>query len=132
MNPFAKQSETPAVLILGAGKRAGKLYQEVMKLNSQVLSPISGFVPLEEKDAAIPENLILQSETTLMQLVKELQVTEIVIVQDHPSQDCPMQQLLNCKMAGVQLNDLDSFLERIHSEHEFYEDSLEPLLVNYN
>jgi len=132
MNPFAKNTTSPNVLILGAGKRAGKLYQEVMETKSQVLPALSGFVPLEDQDAAIPENLILQNERTLTELVKELQVTEIVIIQDHPAQQCPMQQLLNCKMAGVALSDLDTFLERLYAELYELEENFEPLLVNYN
>ena len=132
MNPFAKNTATPNVLILGAGMRAGKLYQEVMEIKSQALPALSGFVALEDKDAAIPENLILPLESTLTQLVKDMQVTEIVVIQDHPAQQCPMQQLLNCKMAGVALSDLDTFLERLYAEFYEFEENFEPLLVNYN
>lgn len=41
-----------------------------------------------------------------------------------------MQQLLDCKLAGIELSDLDSFLERVRSGNNFQEKGFEPLLVN--
>jgi hypothetical protein len=36
-----------------------------------------------------------------MQLTKRMKVSEIVVVQDHPAQKSPVQQMLNCKLAGI-------------------------------
>lgn len=127
---FAKKSSSHAVLILGAGKQAVKLYNEMQ--NSRAQCHISGFVLLEEQDSAIPEELILQSDDSLMRLARKMEISEIVIAQDHPAQKCPMQQLLDCKLAGIELSDQDSFLERVREENNFQEEDFEPLLVNYN
>lgn len=132
MNLFAKKSSTPVVLILGAGERAGKLYKEIEAHSSLVPCTIRGFVPLEDLNGAIPEHLILNSEVTLAKLAERLEVDEIVIVQDYPDQKCPVQHLLDCKMAGVQLSDLDSFLVRVRVANASPEESYEPLLVNFN
>jgi len=115
MNLFAKNSASPTILILGAGERAGNLYKEIVEPKPRAQSPILGFVPLEAQASVIPENLILHCKETLMQLTKKMKVSEIVVVQDHPAQKPPVQQLLNCKLAGIQLSDADSFLERIRS-----------------
>ena len=132
MNLFAEKTSSHAVLILGAGKRAGKLYQEIVKSKIQGQCSIGGFVPLEEQDSAIPQELILQGDDALVRLAREMEISEIVIVQDHPAQKCPMQQLLDCKLAGIELSDLDSFLERVRGENNLQEEYFEPMMVNYN
>jgi len=101
MKLFRKKSPSPTILILGAGKRAGNLYREKVEPKPRAQSPILGFVPLEEPDNAIPENLILPRKETLMQLTKRMKVSEIVVVQDHPAQKSPVQQMLNCKLVGI-------------------------------
>lgn len=132
MNLFAKKSYTPVVLILGAGERAGKLYKEIETQKFRFQCTIRGFVPLEELNSVFPEDLILDSDETLAKLAGRLKVDEIVIVQDYPDQKCPVQHLLDCKMAGIQLSDLDSFLTRVRVDSASPEESYEPLLVNFN
>ena len=132
MKLFAKKSFTPVVLILGAGERAGKLYKEIAARKSRVQCSIRGFVLLEDRSSAIPEDLILTPKDTLEKLAVALEVSEIVIIQDRADQKCPIQELLDCKMAGIQLTDLDSFLQRVRVDSEIPEADFEPLLVNFN
>jgi len=118
MKLFAKYFTPPTVLILGAGERAGNLYREIVEPEPRIQCPIIGFVPLEEQDSVIPENLILQCKESLAQLAEKMKVSEIVVVQDHPEQKSPVQQLLNCKLAGIQLSDMDSFLTRVRKKSD--------------
>lgn len=121
MNLFRRRSPSPIILILGAGVRAGNLYREIIEPKPRAQSPILGFVPLEAQDSVIPENLILHCKETLMELTKKMKVSEIVVVQDHPTQKSPVQQLLNCKLAGIQLSDADSFLKRVRNSSNLHE-----------
>lgn len=132
MTLFAKQSLMPNVLILGAGMRAAKLYQELVEPEYRIPCSIKGFVPLEEQDSALPEHLVLSSADTLAALARKLQITEIVIVQDDPAQSCPMQELLSCKLAGIELSSLDSFLAKVHENSDLPEAEYDALLVNYH
>ena len=121
MNLFRRRSSSPTILILGAGERAGHLYKEIVEPKPRAQSHILGFVPLEEQDSVIPENLILHCKETLMPLAKRMKVSKIVVVQDHPAQKSPVQQLLNCKLAGIQLSDVDSFLKRVRGRSNLQE-----------
>ncbi len=56
-----------------------------------------------------------------MPLAKRMKVSKIVVVQDHPAQKSPVQQLLNCKLAGIQLSDVDSFLKRVRGRSNLQE-----------
>ncbi len=113
MNLFARKISPRAVLILGAGVLAAKIYRDAVTSKSRLQYAIKGFVPLQEKDSVIPSNLLLQGKETLAQLAKKMKVSEIVIARDNPTQQCSIQQLLDCKMAGVKLSDLQSFRQRV-------------------
>lgn len=113
MNPLDNSFSSSNVLILGMGRPAARLYREIADLESVAGFSLKGFVLLEEQDSAIPEDLKLQSEETLLDLARRKGVKEIVVVQDRSRQICPIQQLLNCKLAGIKLNSPDNFLERV-------------------
>ena len=132
MNLFTKSSSSQTVLILGAGERAGHLYKEIVEPKPRAQCPIIGFVPLEEQDSAIPENLILQCQETLVQLTRKMKVSEIVVVQDHPAQNSPVQQLLNCKLAGIRLSDVDSFLKRVRDKSNLHGRKFNSLLAIFD
>ena len=113
MSPLDNNFSSSNVLILGMGLPAARLYREIAGLESAAGFSLKGIVSLEEQDSAIPEDLRLQSEETLLDLATRKEIAEIVVVQDKPRQICPIQQLLNCKLAGIKLNSPDSFLERV-------------------
>lgn len=131
MNLFARKASSPSVLVLGAGVAAARIYKEVVEQNSLSRSPIIGFVPLEERDSLIPESLILQSSETLAQLAERTRASEIVVVQDHPAQACSTQQLLDCKMAGIRLSDLEGFLQRMCGDDDSGWDGLDALWMYF-
>lgn len=131
MNLFARKSSSPSVLVLGAGVAAVRIYKEVVEQNPQSPSPIIGFVPLDKKDSLIPDSLILQSSKTLVQLAGSMRASEIVIAQDHPNQSCSTQQLLDCKMSGIRLSDMEGFLQRMRGDDDSKWDGLDALWMYF-
>lgn len=69
---FTRKFSPHAVLILRAGEQAVKLYQEMQESRAQC--HLSGFVPLEEQDSAVPEDLILESDDSLIQLARKMEI----------------------------------------------------------
>ena len=116
MSPLDNSFSTSNVLILGMGRPAARLYREIAGLESIAGFSLKGFVLLEDKDRAIPEDLRLQSEETLLGLARREGIKEIVVAQDRSRQNCPVQQLLSCKLAGIKLNSPASFLERVREK----------------
>lgn len=115
---FARKCSFPSVLILGAGVHARRIYKEVVEQRPQSQSPIIGFLPLGEMDSFIPDSLILRTRETLSQLARRLRVSEIVVVQDRSGQSCSTQELLDCKLAGIRLSNMECFLQRVCQDDE--------------
>ena len=74
---------------------------------------IVGYLPLRATRHAIEPSRILPADGSLHNMVRRYGVDEIVIaVRDRRGGNLPMQELLECKLAGVKVTDLSSFIER--------------------
>ncbi len=99
------------VLVIGAGERAG----ELELVNSRYVYrgfEIVGYVNLEDESIAIPNPIVIDEERTLVQLVEAEKVDELVIAVDDRRKRLPVDDLLDVKMSGVQVMDLQTFYER--------------------
>ncbi|MEW5943483.1 MAG: hypothetical protein AB1710_06470 [Pseudomonadota bacterium] len=103
----------PRILVLGTGTRAA-VVEELARHNIMAASPnIVGYLPLRATRHAIEPSRILPGDGSLHNMVRRYGVDEIVIaVRDRRGGNLPMQELLECKLAGVKVTDLSSFIER--------------------
>lgn len=111
------------VLVIGGGKRAGEL--EVV--NSTYVYrgfEIVGYVALEDEPVAVPNPISLSDNNTLAMLVKQENVDEVVIAVDDRRKKLPVDELLDIKMSGVIVMDLQTFYER--EQRLVYLESLSP------
>jgi sugar transferase (PEP-CTERM system associated) len=99
------------VLVLGGGKRASAL-TELRRRVDQFGFVILGFVHMRgEQDIVAPEKII-KIDTPLVQYTNTQDIDEIVLAIDDRRKGIPMQELLDCKMQGVDIVDMVSFFER--------------------
>jgi sugar transferase (PEP-CTERM system associated) len=100
------------VLVLGTGTRATKFAEYAQRnQNHQVI----GYVSLEPATHYVPDSDILPMapEDTLLSVVKKHSIDKIVLaVRDRRGGGFPLQQLLECRAAGVQIVELPTFFER--------------------
>lgn len=99
------------VLILGAGKQAA----ELRVVNSSFVYrgfDIVGFVTLENDTVIIPNPMHLTDDIKLADIVEREKVDEIVIAIDDRRKKLPVDELLDLKMSGLTVLDLQSFYER--------------------
>jgi sugar transferase (PEP-CTERM system associated) len=99
------------VLVLGAGDRANL----IAGLGGGVLqtSCIRGFVKCNGDKVCIQQNKLIEVETdSLESYVAANNIHEIVFVPDDRRIHFPADQLLACKMRGVKISGLLSFIER--------------------
>ena len=99
------------VLVFGSGERASKL--EVV--NSSFVYrgfEIVGYISLEEELIVVPNPIVLNEDLTLMDVVNKYQVDEVVIAMDDRRKKLPVDDLLDVKMSGVIVMDLQTFYER--------------------
>ena len=100
------------ILIFGAGP-AALVVSETLK-QSDPNAHIVGFVPgPNEKEPAVPLTELLHIGTTLPELAARLEVDEIVVaLTERRAGSMPMRQLLDCKVSGTKVFDLNTHFEK--------------------
>ncbi|MHB1565360.1 MAG: TIGR03013 family XrtA/PEP-CTERM system glycosyltransferase [Acidiferrobacter sp.] len=111
------------ILVLGTGRRARSI--QALADGSLGLPGfrIVGFVPLGEQEETRGPH-VLRLDGPLATLVQRRHVTEIVVGSRDRRRNLPMNDLLQCKLAGVKVVDLTTFFERESGRIEL--DSINP------
>lgn len=99
------------VLVLGAGRNAGLIRQAQSegKLGSVY---IAGFMPLLGDTKDCGECDIVKPDGRLINYVADNHIDQIVLAADERRKGLPVQDLLDCKMSGIEVIDLLSFFEQ--------------------
>jgi lipopolysaccharide/colanic/teichoic acid biosynthesis glycosyltransferase len=100
------------VLVLGTGSRAAYLHTLLNTRNQPVRAQIVGFLPYADTQHHVPEALILRESGSLPDLADRLRVQEIVLAIRDRRGKLPVTDLLYCKLSGIRITELSSFLER--------------------
>jgi sugar transferase (PEP-CTERM system associated) len=100
------------ILIFGAGP-AAQVVGKTLKAADPTAS-IVGYVPgPNEAESAVPPNELLSLRGTLSETAARLGVDEIVIaLTERRSGSMPLRELLDCKLSGVRVYDLNSHFEK--------------------
>ncbi len=99
------------VLVIGCGEKASKL----VALNDSYLVrgfTILGFVPIQDEQCKVEAKLIINDDQKINEIADQLNIDEIVVALDDRRKTMPTDELLDCKMSGIQIMDLMSFYER--------------------
>ena len=106
-----ERSLWPRVLVLGCGKNAN-LIREAVESGEVKYIDIIGYVamPGDQQHEIEPDRITL--DEPLIHFVEEKRVDEIVLAVDERRAGLPNEELLECKMSGIDILDLVSFFER--------------------
>ena len=100
------------ILIFGAGP-AAKVVGETLRAadpNADIVGYLAG---PNEKDPAVPLTEILALQDTLPAMAKKLGVDEIVVaLTERRSGSMPLRQLLDCRVTGTKVYDLNTHFEK--------------------
>ena len=99
------------VLVYGAGRRAASLL-ELRRRSDQRGFRIVGFIRTEGDDAGTPMERTLPRPEDLYSWVIKNPIDEIVVAMDDRRRGFPMHEFLECRLAGIDIIELPSFLER--------------------
>ena len=103
----------PRALVLGVGENAKELISQQEDGSGYRRPKIVGFVPFHGEERCIPASDVLAIGDTLVSLVSQYNVSEIIIAtQERRSGSFPIQELLECKMHGIRVTDIATFFER--------------------
>ncbi len=101
------------VLILGAGEQARAVLELVSRNGHRDAIDVVGVHPLTTADVAVSGVNILPITMSVSEAANQFGVHEIIIaMREQRGGALPVSQLLDCKLRGVQITDLQSFFER--------------------
>jgi len=98
-------------IIYGSGSRSGAIHDLRRKADRRGFQVV-GTIPAPGDSQVIENGSKLYTGECVEYLVEELNADEVVIAMDDRRGNLPVRELLNCKLAGVQVIDLIEFLER--------------------
>jgi sugar transferase (PEP-CTERM system associated) len=99
------------VLVYGAGQRTAPI-TALRRRADQRGFVLLGFVRPPGEELAIAPERLLQTEGTLIDLCERHEVDEIVVAMDERREALPIRELLDCRLAGIDVTELLTFLER--------------------
>ncbi|MCS5709148.1 TIGR03013 family PEP-CTERM/XrtA system glycosyltransferase [Candidatus Berkiella cookevillensis] len=108
---LSSQALQRRVLVLGSGEKAASLKESASKFaNGQF--QIVEYVPLVDITKGVGSNLLLATESNLLEIAKRVKADEIVVAVDNKKESFPTNALLRCKLFGIEVNDIVTFYER--------------------
>lgn len=101
------------VLLLGAGSRSAKIEGLERDEQGHRKFNLVGCLPLSSSECCLDRTRVLQDKGSILSIAKKHRVDEIVVgVRERRGGGLPADQLLECKLAGIEVVDLPSFFER--------------------
>lgn len=102
------------VLVLGAGEKAASISRRLRRRVDRRGFRIIGYVPLPtDAGTTMDEGLLAErGDRSLLEYAIEHNIDEIVVAADERRGSLPLDELLECKLHGLDVIDLLSFFER--------------------
>ncbi len=99
------------VLVLGAGKRAEQ-FKQLRRKSDQMGFKIAGFVHVHGEHDIMPEDSVIHLDIPLIDYAQQNLIQEIVVAIEDRRKSFPVEDLLDCKMSGIDVVDSLTFFER--------------------
>ena len=100
------------ILVLGTGKRAGEITQQMRRKVDKRGFTIVGYVHIAGEHDVIEPQYIVHLDIPLLEYADRQRVDEIVVAIEDRRKSFPVHQLLDCKMSGIEVVDMLTFFER--------------------
>ena len=99
------------VLVYGCGMRAASIANLRRRSDRRGFS-VAGYVPPDGEECAVPAEQLIKSSGQLQRVCQEYNVDEVVVAMDDRRRAFPLLELLECRLAGTEVTELLTFLER--------------------
>jgi sugar transferase (PEP-CTERM system associated) len=97
--------------VYGAGNNAARVMQLRRRADQRGFKVI-GFIPARTEERVVPQDRMFSQDKPVSVLAAELEIDEIVVAMDDRRQQFPLKELLDCRLNGIEVVELASFLER--------------------
>ncbi|HKZ73945.1 MAG TPA: TIGR03013 family XrtA/PEP-CTERM system glycosyltransferase [Steroidobacteraceae bacterium] len=99
------------ILVYGCGQRASAVAQLRRRADRRGFVLI-GFVKPHGEGCTVPPERTLDAANGLLPLVEQHDIDEVIVAMDDRRRAFPIRDLLECRLAGVEVTELLTFLER--------------------
>ena len=99
------------VLVYGAGQRAASLLALRRRADTRGFRLVA-FVAADGDDLVVPADRLVRRPPDIFRWSMENQIDEVVVAMDDRRRDFPTEELLECRLAGIDVVELATFLER--------------------
>lgn len=100
------------VLVLGSGRRAAMISEQMRRRVDRRGFHLVGFLPAEGEKPVVSDSHLITAPNGLLALAMQMQINEIVVGPDDRRGQLPMDELLECKQVGIVITTLTTFFER--------------------
>lgn len=100
------------VLFYGAGANAASILAFMRRRSDQTLFTLVGCVAADGETAEVDPTLIRRPDGTLLDYAREQRIDEIVVTMDDRRLNFPTDELIECRIAGINVIDTLTFHER--------------------
>ncbi|MBU2709939.1 TIGR03013 family XrtA/PEP-CTERM system glycosyltransferase [Zooshikella harenae] len=100
------------VLVLGAGHRANNIAQRLRRRTDRRGFNIVGYMHIADEEDVVNPDFILNTEQSLVEFANTHNIDEIVVAVDDRRRNFPINELLDCKLSGIDVVDVLTFFER--------------------
>lgn len=102
----------PRVLVYGAGEKATWISRRMNRRSERCGFRLLGFVDVGGSRQVTDDPRVFRLEEPLSSYVRRQRVDQIIVAVDDRRNSLPMEELLRCRLEGVQIFDLPTFFER--------------------
>ncbi len=99
------------VLVLGAGRVASRIAR-MLDSGYAPMTRCVGYLQIEDGPVAVPEEDVLHPMGPIEDLIVGQNVDEVVVALDERREHLPVDALLQCRLKGIAVTNLSTFLER--------------------
>lgn len=99
------------VLVIGAGRLAQQI-EQLRRRSDWRDATLLGFVHVPGQEVLVNEAKVLRPKERLADLARSLKVDQLVVAMRETSDNFPLEQILDCKMAGIRVLDAVGFFEQ--------------------
>ncbi len=99
------------VLVYGAGDSAAPITQ-LRRRSDQRGFRLLGFVPVDGERLSVARDRVIERAGSLLALATRLNVDEVVVAVSDRRGVLPVEDLLQCRVAGIEVSEVATFIER--------------------
>jgi sugar transferase (PEP-CTERM system associated) len=100
------------VLVLGAGESAATITRTMRRKTDRRGFTIVAFMQVAGEEPRVKSERVVAQADCLREYARQMNIDEIVVALDERRSGLPMQQLVECRMAGIRVRNIANFFEQ--------------------